>query len=147
MLLSKPKDKSCNQFSSHLTLSLSHKLGLGGLRPLLADQTISSGVPVRSVSLQQLVDPGRVAETRHSADPEEDGDREDQDVLQEVGNGGGTFKILRVRIHLAGQSLHQLWDELLHESLALLGDEANWDEVAGAVEHLPQLLLMEQGWK
>ena len=82
LLLSKPKDKSCNQFSSHLTLSLSHKLGLGGICPLLADQTISSGVPVRSVSLQQLVDPGRVAQTRHSADPEEDGDREEQDVLQ-----------------------------------------------------------------
>ena len=37
LLLSKPKDKSCNQFSTHLTLSLSHKLGLGGIRPLLAD--------------------------------------------------------------------------------------------------------------
>ena len=58
-----------------------------------------------------------------------------------------TFKILRVRVHLAGQSLHQLRDKLLHESLALLGDEANWDEVARAVEHLPQLLLMDQGWK
>ena len=57
-------------------------LGLGGLCPLLADQTIAPGVPVRSVSLQQLVDPGRVAEARHSADPEEDGDREEQDVLQ-----------------------------------------------------------------
>ena len=82
LLLSKPKDKSCNQFSTHLTLSLSHKLCLGGIRPLLADQTISPGVPVRSVSLQQLVNPGRVAETRHSADPEEDGDREGQDVLK-----------------------------------------------------------------
>ena len=82
LLLSKPKDKSCNQFLTHLTLSLSHKLGLGGICPLLADQTIASGVPVRSLSLQQLVDPGRVAQTGHSADPEEDGDREDQDVLQ-----------------------------------------------------------------
>merc|ERR1712012_869445 len=99
----------------HLTLSLSHKLGLGGIRPLLADQTIASSVPVRSLSLQQLVDPGRVAETGHSAD--------------------------RIRVHLAGQSLHQLRDELLHESLALLGDEPDRDEVARAVEHLPQLLL------
>merc|ERR1711936_830426 len=95
----------------HLTLSLSHKLGLGGICPLLADQTISSGVPVRSLSLQHFVNPGRVAQTRHSAD--------------------------RIRVHLAGQSLHQLRDKLLHESLALLGDEPDRDEVARAVEHLP----------
>ena len=52
-------------------------------------------------------------------------------------------EILRVRIHLAGKSLHQLGDELLHESFALLGNQPDWDEVAGAVEHFPQLLLFE----
>ena len=57
------------------------------------------------------------------------------------------LEILRIRVHLAGQSLHQLRDELLHEGLALLGDEPDRDEVARAVEHLPQLLLMDQGWK
>ena len=46
------------------------------------------------------------------------------------------LEILRIRVHLAGQSLHQLWDELLDESLALLRDETDRDEVARAVEHL-----------
>ena len=53
------------------------------------------------------------------------------------------FKALRVRVHLAGKSLNQLRDELLHQSLALLGDQPNRDQVAGAVKHLPQFLLLE----
>ena len=52
-------------------------------------------------------------------------------------------EILRVWIHLAGKSLHQLGDELLHESFALLGNQPDRDEVAGAVEHFPQFLLFE----
>ena len=53
------------------------------------------------------------------------------------------FEALRVRVHLAGKSLNQLRDELLHQSLALLGDQPNRDQVAGAVKHLPQFLLLE----
>ena len=51
-------------------------------------------------------------------------------------------EVLRVRIHLAGKSLNQLGDELLHKSFALLSNQPNWDEVAGAVKHFPQFLLM-----
>ena len=53
------------------------------------------------------------------------------------------FEALRVRVHLAGKSLNQLRDKLLHQSLALLGDQPNRDQVAGAVKHLPQFLLLE----
>ena len=52
-------------------------------------------------------------------------------------------KVLRVGIHLAGKSLDQLGNELLHESFALLCNQPDWDEVAGAVKDFPQLFLFE----
>ena len=52
-------------------------------------------------------------------------------------------KVLRVGIHLAGKSLNQLGDKLLHQSFALLCNQPNGDEVAGPIKYFPQLLLFE----
>ena len=64
-------------------------------------------------------------------------------TLRKEGDLAERFEVLRVWIHLAGKSLDQLRDELLHQSFALLGNQSNWDEVAGAVKHFPQFLLLE----
>ena len=64
-------------------------------------------------------------------------------TLRKEGDLAERFEVLRVWIHLAGKSLNQLRDELLHQSFALLGNQPNWDEVAGAVKHFPQFLLLE----
>ena len=48
---------------------------------------------------------------------------------------------LHVRVHLAGEGLDELGDELVAEGLALVRHQADGDEVARAVKHLLQLLL------
>lgn len=46
-----------------------------------------------------------------------------------------------VRVHLTGECLHQLGDELVAEVLALGRHQLDGDQVTGPVEHLLQLLL------
>ena len=64
-------------------------------------------------------------------------------TLRKEGDLAERFEVLRVWIHLAGKSLNQLRDKLLHQSFALLGNQPNWDEVTGTVKHFPQFLLLE----
>ena len=108
-------------------------MSLGSLGPFPAHQTVSPGVSVRTLLLQEVVDAGGVAKTRHCAYPDEEKMTAEEERCE----------VLRVRIHLAGKSLNQLGDKLLHQGLALLGDQPNRDQVAGAVKHLPQFLLLE----
>ena len=63
-------------------------------------------------------------------------------TLRKEGDLSERCEVLRVWIHLAGKSLNQLRDELLHQSFALLGNQPNRDEVTGAVKHFPQFLLI-----
>ena len=64
-------------------------------------------------------------------------------TLRKEGDLAERFEVLRVWIHLAGKSLNQLRDKLLHQSFALLGNQPNRDEVTGTVKHFPQFLLLE----
>ena len=44
-------------------------------------------------------------------------------------------------VHLRGQHLGELGDEVIDQLVALLGDQMQRDQVTGALQHLLQLLL------
>ena len=46
-----------------------------------------------------------------------------------------------LRVHLRGEHLGELGDEVVHQLVALLGDDVDGDQVAGALQHFLQLLL------
>jgi hypothetical protein len=50
-------------------------------------------------------------------------------------------KVLHVWIHLTGESLDQLGNEIVAEVLAFVRHQLDGDQVARAVKHLLQLLL------
>ena len=46
-----------------------------------------------------------------------------------------------LRVHLRGEHLGELGDEVVHQLVAFLGDDVDGDQVTGALQYLLQLLL------